>query len=352
MKYLIYTDVHFSQYSSVLRRRGKNYSERLENIITSLNWAEEQAVVNNCNKIICLGDFFDKPELNCEELSALTEIKWANLPHNFLVGNHESNVSSLIYSSTYALNNIPLAKIIDKISFESNNCIKCDFLYLPYINEDERKKLIDYIPERDNSHKLVIFSHNDLSGIQYGKFESVKGFNLEEIENNCNLFLNGHLHNMGSVGKNIINVGNLTGQNFSEDGFNYRHCVCILNIDSEGNIDIQFIENPFSNNFYKITINTEKDFELIDKLKGNSVVSFSCEHSLIDKLKEKIKDNKLIIESRLTIFRNDSNEVSLQEDVVKLNNIDPIEKFTLFIFDKLGTNNIVKEEVESIVRGE
>ena len=37
MRILIYTDVHFSQYSSIIRSRGKKYSTRLENLINSIN---------------------------------------------------------------------------------------------------------------------------------------------------------------------------------------------------------------------------------------------------------------------------------------------------------------------------
>ena len=37
MKVLLYTDNHFSQYSSILRNRGERYSIRLENQIKSIN---------------------------------------------------------------------------------------------------------------------------------------------------------------------------------------------------------------------------------------------------------------------------------------------------------------------------
>ena len=40
MKILLYTDVHFCKSSSIVTGRGKRFSTRLENIIESLNWAE------------------------------------------------------------------------------------------------------------------------------------------------------------------------------------------------------------------------------------------------------------------------------------------------------------------------
>lgn len=75
MKILLYTDVHVSEFSSIIRSMGEKYSTRLENLIASINWAEKIATENNCDEIICLGDFFDKPELNSSELTAMKEIK-------------------------------------------------------------------------------------------------------------------------------------------------------------------------------------------------------------------------------------------------------------------------------------
>ena len=89
MKILVVGDVHFCQYSSILRERGELYSKRLENLLWSLNWVENQAGVLECDKVVYLGDFFDRSDANAEELTALTEVKWSDLPHVCLVGNHE-----------------------------------------------------------------------------------------------------------------------------------------------------------------------------------------------------------------------------------------------------------------------
>ena len=43
MKFLICGDVHWSEFSSILRKMGDKYSKRLENLINSINWVEEQA---------------------------------------------------------------------------------------------------------------------------------------------------------------------------------------------------------------------------------------------------------------------------------------------------------------------
>ena len=76
MKIGIIGDIHFCEYSSILRTRGEEFSTRLENCIESINWAEETTA--DCDCIIYLGDFFDKSSLNAAELSALRKIIWNN----------------------------------------------------------------------------------------------------------------------------------------------------------------------------------------------------------------------------------------------------------------------------------
>ena len=88
MKIGIIGDIHFSEYSSILRGRGQYFSQRLENCVTSINWAEE--MTSDCDQVVYLGDFFDKPSLNAEEITALNSIQWNDRYHRFLVGNHET----------------------------------------------------------------------------------------------------------------------------------------------------------------------------------------------------------------------------------------------------------------------
>ena len=125
MKILLYTDVHLSTNSSIIRKRGTKYSERLENIIASVNWAEHKATELSCDEIICLGDFYDKHILSDEEITALTDIEWAKMPHTFIVGNHESSVDGLRYNSVKSLQalgfNIISDPMIRKINSDIDN---------------------------------------------------------------------------------------------------------------------------------------------------------------------------------------------------------------------------------------
>ena len=86
MRILYYGDVHWSQYTSILRSRNEYHSLRLDNLIFSVNWAEEQAAYCGCSAIIIGGDFFDSNHLNSEEISALQHIRWAPTSHVFITG--------------------------------------------------------------------------------------------------------------------------------------------------------------------------------------------------------------------------------------------------------------------------
>lgn len=285
--------------------------------------------------IICLGDFFDKPELNSQELTALREVKWSKLPHYFIIGNHESDISTLEYSSTKALEKEGF-NIISKPTVMNN------LIFIPYITEDNREPLVNYINGNKDS---IILSHNDIKGIQYGSFESKAGFGINEIENNCKLFLNGHLHNGEKFCKNGINLGNLTGQNFSEDGFKYEHGAFILDTDK---MSLEFFENPEAFNFLKIDVLKESDLNKVRKnLKQHSVITFKVSEGLIDKFREKCNelDEDAIYK---TIIIND--KVVETSESIEICSQDYLKQFADFILSQYGNSDINKEELSEVCK--
>ena len=346
MRILLYTDPHFCQYSSIVRKRGNKYSARLENLVESINWVENLVAEKFCQAVFCLGDFFDKPELNAEEITALKEIQWdQEAYHYFLVGNHESNRNNLVYSSTNCLKNIPNCSIIDTPTLEQWNTSH-SFLFLPYILEEDRKPLIEYLKE--SKKPAIIFSHNDIKGIQYGKFESVEGFDLTEIEQNCDMFINGHLHNglfLNEV-ETILNLGNLTGQNFSENAFEYKHFACILDTDT---LRLEFYENPYAFNFYKVDIKTKNDFNTLNNL-VNAVLTIRCSHDLVPELKTYIDNLSNIKEYRIISVKEELSSEAVKEEL-KLNSIDHLQQFNDFVIEKLGTAKEIIEELNYITGG-
>lgn len=268
MKILAIGDVHWSTYSSILRSRGEKYSKRLENLIKSVNWAEEQADINNVDAIVYLGDFFDSPTLNSEELTALNEVKFSSKRHIMLIGNHETSSKSLAHTSTHYFLTKPNFTLVDSpMSVDVGDSM---LYFLPYIFEDNRKPLNEYV-DKSVMKNIIVFGHEDIAGMQLGKFVSTNGFSLDEIDENCDLFINGHLHNCGQI-KNVINVGNLTGQNFSEDADKYEHHVMLL--DTKTNRFV-YIENRAALNFYKIDFTQKSDIDTINSVRlfGNPIVS-------------------------------------------------------------------------------
>jgi DNA repair exonuclease SbcCD nuclease subunit len=303
MKIMLFADLHMCPRASIINKWGTKYPTRLENCIASVNWVEQLAEQLKCDFIVSLGDFFDRPDLSSETITACNDIKWSNIKHYSLVGNHDASTSSLVFNSVNSLLSDNHEIITEPKVLSLADCNIC---FLPYVVECDRKPLEQYFMDEnnkciDNGKPKIIFSHNDISGIQMGPVVSRTGFSVEEITDNCDLFINGHLHNGQSITNKIINLGNLTGKDFGEDASKYTHSVVILDTST---MQLEYIENPFAYNFYKIQIDSEKDLKLLENLKPQAVVSIKCDSSVVDKTKQqlqKLKDR--ILESRIILVK-------------------------------------------------
>lgn len=343
MRILKFTDNHFCEASSILRKFGTKYSVRLENQIQSLNWLEQLAVEKGCDAVICGGDFFNTPTLNENEITAVKDIQWNNLPHYFIVGNHESGYSSLQYSSTKMLEDTHRNIVYQPEKMVIHDTELC---FLPYIVESDRKPLDTYFGNKNTTHR-IIFSHNDIKGIQLGPVESKTGFTISEIEDNCDLFINGHLHNGTQITNKIINIGNLTGQNFSENALIYSHNIMILDTDT---LQYELIENPYAINFYKLEFETEKDFNLLKKLKNNAVVSIKCIETIAPILTEQLKKFETkIIESKISVIRKTFDTDSNTDHIEELT-FDHLAKLYEFCKEKLGETEIIEFELSELCK--
>ena len=340
MRILVYTDNHFCQHSSIVRGRGEKYSKRLENQIQSLNWVQRKAEELKCDMIVCLGDFFDKDSLNSEELSALKEICWSTLPKYYLVGNHEISLSNREYSSVNILSLIPNTHIIDTPARIGDN--KDYILCVPYMVENHN--LPEIARNFGSDRPQIVFSHNDIKGIQYGPYLSEKGFLVEDIENCCELFVNGHLHNEMQFCKNGFNLGNLTGINFSEDAFEYSHMVMLIDT---GTKEMQWYENPFAFNFYKIDC-VGKDKLYIDAclqhIKENAVVTIKVDEVLAEYARTVF--NSKIVERRVLVNYNKV-EAEVKTEFIA---VDHVKQFREFVLSKLGSTDILMEELTTICK--
>jgi len=341
MKVLLFSDNHFCKVGSILNRRGDKYFERLENQIKSINWLEKLAVKKGCDEVWCLGDFFNKPDLYEEELTALKDIGWNTLPHRFIVGNHESGQGDLCYNSV---------KVLEKPGFEVINKVENVFIdgknvvFVPYFSELTKVKLEDLFV----GHADIVLSHNTIAGIQMGQIITTLGFEMDEILAKSTLFINGHLHNGSWVKKDrILNIGNLTGFNFSEDATKYAHNVIILDTNT---LSLEFIENPYAYNFYKLEIHSEKDLEQLYKLKKNAVLQIKCDEQYLDDLKQILADeiNEIVNSRVITIYQKNEQTVN-DEEKIDLN-ANPIEKFIELCKTKFTDSRILDEELAEICK--
>ena len=324
--------------------RGENYSVRLEQLIKSVNWSEELAETTNCDFVCHLGDFFDTSTLNAEELSALEEIKWCNKKHFFICGNHEMGSHDLEFNSAKVFNSINNCETVSspKSFLLPDGTLLC---FLPYVLESDMEPLSSYFENDARCKKKVILSHNDIAGIQMGGFISKTGFSIDEIEGSCDRFINGHLHNGENITDKIINIGNLCGQNFSEDAEKYPHCAFILDTETLG---LYGYENPHSINFYKFENRLPKG------LKSNAVITLKCKEELYDKFKNELEYRKSsggILEYRILIER----EVSLKDDEIdggpiELNSVDHLERFINYVHENIGTGETIDKELQEVVK--
>ena len=350
MKVCFYTDVHWSQNSSIVRSRGGKYSTRLENLIQSVNWAERLAFDCGCSAVICGGDFFDSTELNCEEISALKEVEWAPISHVFITGNHESTVKSLEFSTTEIFSLCPNSVVMhtpQQYFIEGAGGV--EFCFLPYITESDRKPIEEYFGGKTS--RRIIFSHNDLKDVQYGQFISTEGFSIDDIERNCDLYLNGHIHHCAYVTDKVINGGNLTGQNFTEDATKFEHCALVIDTDT---LSVTFYKNPYAMNFYKMNatyIDDETDLKLLLGTMGNNAVStIKVKASKLELAKEVLAkyatDKK--IEYRLLVEQEVSSSPTTSIETLQTD--DHLKQFEQYVLSNIGSSDIIKEELSNVMR--
>lgn len=342
MKILFFADLHMCPRASIINRWGIKYPSRLENCIASLNWVERTAEELGCEYIINLGDFFDRPDLTSDTITACNEIRWSNIVHYSLVGNHDASTSSLLFNSTNRLLNDSHKIIAEPQVLHLPDCEVC---FLPYVVECDRKPLVEYFKEADKTKPRIIASHNDLNGIQLGPIVSKTGFTVEEIEANCDIFINGHLHNGQAITERVINLGNLTGKDFGEDAAKHKHCIAILNTDT---MTIDYIENPHAYNFYKIQIDSEADIDKLNALKTNAVVSIKCESILAEAVKQRLKalENN-ILESRIILIKNYEESVeSIELDL----SVDHLARFIECCKANIESTNLLDEELSEVCK--
>ena len=339
MKLFIVGDVHWCQYSSIVRSRGEKYSKRLENLIETVNYAEKQAEDRNCDYSVYLGDFFDRSDLNAEELSALSDVRWGNTRKVFIKGNHE--ISSEFCSCS-------ILKLLGKVITEPTTLVEpfndTPVHFLPYISEDKRRSIVEYLQETKCPKIPVILSHNDIKGVQMGGFISKQGFEVDDILNSSSIFINGHLHNGDWIVRDrILNLGNATGQNFGENAEKYSHRFLVLGTET---LSMEFVENPYALNFYKFDMRGLTNHEISDTL--NRVNHNS---SIFVQITDKQNpENVQTMVNRFLASRILVETEKLESKEIDKISVDHLKDFNDFILSECSDVPYIREELQEVVR--
>ena len=342
MRIALFADLHMCPQASIINKWGTKYPKRLENCIKTINWVEQTAEELDCDYIISLGDFFDKPDLTSETITACNDIEWSDIKHYHIVGNHDASNSSLIFNAVNSLK-------ADRHEIVSEPTViklaDCDICFLPYITECDRKPINEYFKNWSSGQvPRIILSHNDISGIQLGPIISKTGFSIEEIEFNCCWFFNGHLHSSQSITPKIVNLGSVTGKDFGTDALLHSHRIAILDTLT---MSVEYIENPYAYNFYKLQIDTESDILCLEQLKNNAVVSVKCTQNLVDKVRQKIEEIPNIVESRVILVR----QFEETEETTELNlTVDHLTRFIECCKASIENSTILEEELSEICK--
>lgn len=238
MKIGLYADPHVSQTSSIIVGKQGEFSGRLNNLIQSFKWMSQIFKEKQCQVIICLGDMTDKSSLTSEEITAMSQFEGIR-EHLLLVGNHCRSDKSGKINSLNLVNNSIFKPCVETFGGRK-------FLFLPYNTSLEDLSLYKDID--------VILSHNDIKGYDLGGHTSTEGYEISTITDHCQLFINGHLHNGGwLVNNRVVNLGQLSGMNFSSCGGQWEPSIGILDTET---LNLEIIENPYAYRFKKETFDT------------------------------------------------------------------------------------------------
>ncbi len=367
-KILIFSDNHFCATSSIVRGMSGEYTTRLDYELKTIQWLTETARQNDCKSMFCLGDFFDSPTLNSMEIGALSRVDWDDRIVYFLVGNHELGRNIHSFSSAHVnLLHHDVEDVFDKpviLSYLEDNLLIYVLPYQVDVKEDAKEYFVaseSKLPEYMKYYRKILFSHNDLKGIQMGKFISTSGLDVDKLSKDFDLTLNGHLHNSEFVRSNVLNVGNVIGQNFSEDAFKYSHNCWILDL---GNLSITPIENPYSFNFYSIDLTDPKhNIDWVNKfnmeMKRNTVLNIKVKeedsHYYRVRFDPTVPEERLLprciktVAARIQVVR-EKDESKTSEKSFEGLRVNHLEEFQNFVLENIGNSPLVREELVEVIQ--
>lgn len=262
-KLIISADIHFCKRESLVENRYPH-------LVNSFAWLDGLQGDFHFD----LGDLFNMSNLSAEDVAVLDSIKFKNSWH-CLTGNHEQDGhNSLLkyFRDIHVIYEKPQLKNFGKdIGW---------VLFLPFVKDVGT--LDQYLNKLPQGESAIVLSHCEFIGM----FGSDGGFNISDVEKDprIKIWLQGHYHQRALVSPKIVIVGNLVGNNFTQNFAS--HGVCIY--DTVTN-KYEFIENPYALRFGKMDTNTKECLairKLVEADKNRRyVLAIQTDSDLKDKMK-------------------------------------------------------------------
>lgn len=227
-KIVISADIHFCKRESLVENRYLHLAKSIE-------WVDNLPADLHFD----LGDFFNTAHLTAEDVAVLDAIKFKNSWH-CITGNHEQDGhNSLLkyFRDIHTVYEKPQLKNFGKdIGW---------VLFIPYSKTPT--PLDELLRKLPSCEKVMVCSHCDFVGM-FGTEEGA-GYHIDEInaDERIKMWFNGHYHQRMFLSKKVVVVGNLCGQNFTQNFDN--HGVAVY--DTVNNT-YEFKENPYALVFGKM----------------------------------------------------------------------------------------------------
>ena len=145
-------------------------------------------------------------------------------------------------------------------------------------------------------------------------------------------------------------MGNITGQNFSEDAFAHSHKALILDTDEKSLVPII---NPHAMNFYKVdltdcrpTIDDKNIQDALSSLKYPAVATIKINPDINFIVRDLLSTCENIIECRLI-----TDGVKGAEPIESISNeinLDHIQKFQMYVMENIGKDELTLNELERV----
>lgn len=315
-KIVLWADFHFCKRESLVE-------DRYPFLKKSIEWADGLAG----DLYFDLGDFFNTSHLSAEDVAVLDSIKFKNSWH-CITGNHEQDgKNSLLryFRNFHTVYEKPQLKNFGKdIGW---------VLFLPFTKHPTPlNELLKKLPEGE---QVVVVSHCEFVGM-FGTEEGA-GYKIHEIEQDprIKIWFNGHYHTRRGLSPKIVVVGNLCGQNFTQ---NFEpHGVCVY--DTVTN-KYEFIENPYALVFGKLDTSKENCKDIRKLIENDTEKRYVLAIQTDSNIKPLIKEwvDKYLVASRimLTDVGTSADVESKSEMLEEIPTIDHIGLFFKEVTERFG----------------